>query len=56
MPKTTLKLYTKKELHEMGRKLYAPLFPNQLLAVACAARDTTRVEARVNLILSCYAG
>jgi hypothetical protein len=40
---------------ERGTSLYAPVFPNQLLAVACAASDTTRVDARENLMLLCCA-
>ena len=31
--------------------LYAPALPNQLLAVAEAASVTTRVDARVNLMI-----
>jgi hypothetical protein len=36
---------------EMRRSDYVPVFPNQLLAVAWAARVTTRVDARENFMM-----
>jgi hypothetical protein len=48
---TSSETASRRKTHERETSLYAPVFPNQLLAVAWAASDTNRVEARENLMM-----